>query len=113
MSVIDVYRQYFAADCTCNGRARRAALVTLTATSDAGEITYEAGVSFFPHENEEDYAVSYDAAASCVVYSDRGRRSKKREELLLADLRETVDALAAELDGTVDWESPLREAQRG
>ena len=113
MKTVDVYRQYFAAECTCNGRARHAALVTLSATSDAGEITYEAGVTFFPHDSEEDYAVSYDACASCVVYSDKGRRSKKREALLLADLRDTVDAIAVELDGTVDWDSPLREAQMG
>ena len=113
MKVIDVYEQYFAAECTANGRPRHAAVVKLTATSDAGRITYEAGVSFFPHDDEEDYAVSYDACASEVLYDAPGRRSKKREAELSKTLREQVDALAATLEGTVFWDRPLREARLG
>lgn len=113
MKVIDVYKQYFSAACVYNGVERKAAVVTLTATSDSGMITYEIGVSFFPHLNEEDFAVSYDAYASRVIGSEKGRRSKKRDAAMMALVRETADACAAELGGTIDWEKPLREAQMG
>ncbi len=113
MKVIDVYRQHFAAHCVFNGVERRAAIVTLTATSDAGTVRYEAGVSFFPHTEEEDFAVSYDAAAETELYSAPGRRSKKRERTLMEELRGHVDALAASLNGEVFWDRPLRDAQYG
>ena len=113
MKVIDVYQQYFEARCVFGGVERRAATVTLTATSDAGEIRYEAAVSFFPHRDPEDFAVSYDACASRELNHDKGRRSKKREAALLETFRAEIDALAASLDGTVDWDRPLREARYG
>ena len=113
MKVIDVYKQYFAAECEYNGRARHAASVTLTATSDAGEIFYEIGVSFFPHDEPTDFAVSYDACASREIYRARGRRAKRREAEFLAALRPQIDELAAGLGGTVDWERPLIEARLG
>lgn len=113
MKVIDVYKQYFAAECVYHGVPRRGALVTLTATSDQGEITYEAAVTFFPHRDEEDYGISYDAAASSVLYHARGRRSKKREAALLADFPAAADALAETLGGSIFWEQPLRDALYG
>lgn len=113
MKVIDVYKQYFQAACVYNGVERRAAVVTLTATSDSGNISYEVGVSFFPHRDEEDYAVSYDAYAAKVIYAEKGRRSKKRDAAMLELLRGTADACAEQLNGTIDWEKPLREAQMG
>lgn len=113
MKVIDVYRQYFAASCVCSGRPRRAAEVKLTSVSDSGRISYAVSVNFFPHEEETDFAVSYDAYAERTVYDAPGRRSKKREKELLAALREQADALALELDGEIRWEQPLREAQLG
>ncbi len=113
MKVIDVYEQYFAADCVANERPRHAAVVKLTATSDAGRITYEASVSFFPHDDPEDFAISYDAYASEVIYDAPGRRSKKREPALMETLREHADALAASLEGTIFWEEPLIEARLG
>ena len=113
MKVVDVYRQYFAARCIYSGVGRRAAAVTLTAESDAGTIRYVAAVSFFPHTDEEDYAVSYDAAAETELYSAPGRRAKKREQALLETLRGHIDALAASLDGEVFWDEPLRDAQYG
>ena len=61
---VDVYRQFFSARATCGGVERRAALVALTADSSEGVLTYEVLVTFFPHRDEEDYAVSYDACAS-------------------------------------------------
>ena len=112
MKVIDVYRQYFAAQCEYNGVERRAALVWLTAESDAGHIRYFCGLSFFPHTAEDDFSVSYDACAEETLYDAPGRRSKKREEALLSLLHARIDALAASLGGSVDWETPLREAQR-
>jgi len=113
MKVIDVYQQYFAADCVFAGVPRRGASVTLTATSDAGTIRYEAGVSFFPHRDAEDFAVSYDACAAETLYAAKGRRSKKREAELLRELRARADALAETLGGTIDWDAPLREARLG
>lgn len=111
MKVIDVYSQYFAGDCVFNEVARHGAEVKLTATSDSGHITYEISANFFPHRDETDYAISYDAYASAVVYDAPGRRSRKREKALLAELRGHADALAASLHGTIFWERPLREAQ--
>ena len=43
----------------------------------------------------------------------KGRRSKKREQSLLETLRKEADALAADLGGRIDWDSPLREARYG
>lgn len=113
MAVINVYEQYFQAECTVNEVPRHAALVMLISTSEQGMITYEAAVSFFPHNDEEDYAVSYDAYFSEVLYSAPGRRSKKREAALMEELRPIINDLAAEAGGTVFWEQPLREARQG
>lgn len=110
MKVIDVYKQYLAADMVYNEVPRKGAVVTLTATSDSGMITYEVGISFFPHRDAEDFAISYDAYGIKVLYSARGRRSKKREAQFLAELREQAGALAAEMGGTIDWDNPLRPA---
>jgi hypothetical protein len=112
MKVINVYEQYFAAELEFQGVERRAALVMLTASSDAGTIRYEAGVTFFPHRDEADYAVSYDAWFSRELYAGKGRRSKKREEKLLETFREEIDSLAAEAGGRVFWDRPLRPEKR-
>lgn len=113
MKVIDVFKQYISAECVYSGVERKAAVVTLTATSDSGMISYEVGVSFFPHRDESDYGVSYDAYASKVIFSGKGRRSKKRDAAMLGMLRETADGCARELGGTIFWDKPLREAQMG
>ncbi len=113
MKVTDIYRQDFAAACVYNGVARRAARVTLTAASEEGTIRYEAGVTFFPHRDAEDFAISCDAYAAKELYFAKGRRSKKREEALLLELRAHVNEAAASLGGTIDWEKPLGEARRG
>ncbi len=110
---INVYEQFFQADLTANGVARRGALVMLIADSEAGRIRYEAAVTFFPHRDEEDFAVSYDAYYSSVLFDAPGRRSRKREEKLLSALRTEIDALAEGAGGAVFWEKPLREARRG
>lgn len=113
MKVIDVYRQYFEAEATYNDVARHAALVTLTATSDNGTIKYEAGVSFFPHNDPTDFSVSYDAYLSKELYSGNGRRSKKREAILLETFRAEADELSETINGKIFWERPLREAAFG
>ena len=110
MAVIDVYKQYFNAECIFNDVERKAAVVTLTATSESGNIKYEVGISFFPHRDAEDFAISYDAYASKVIYESKGRRSKKREAAFLADFQGYADEVAAELSGTIYWDKPLRDA---
>ena len=113
MKVIDVYKQYISADCIYNEVKRKGVVVTLTATSDSGMIKYEVGLSFFPHRDEEDFAISYDAYASKEIYNAKGRRSRKKEVVFMEELREHADALAAELGGTIFWDKPLRDAQLG
>ena len=113
MSPVNIYEQYFSAEAEFKGVPRRAALVMLVADSDAGCIKYEAAVTFFPHNDDEDYAVSYDAYFSKVLYDAKGRRSKKREEVLMQEFQQHIDELAQEANGTVYWEKPLREARRG
>ena len=85
----------------------------LVADSDAGNIKYEAAVTFFPHNDEEDFAVSYDAYFSKVLYEAKGRRSKKREEALLESFQNEIDQLAETIGGKVLWDQPLREERRG
>jgi len=113
MATINVYEQYFAADCVANSINRHGALVMLIATSENGTVRYEAAVTFFPHIDETDFAVSYDAYYADVLYEAPGRRSKKREAQMLETLREDVDVLAKEAGGTIYWDRPLREARFG
>ena len=110
---VNVYERYFAAEHEAGGVPRRAALVMLISDSEAGHIRYEAAVSFFPHREEDDFAVSYDDYFSRVLYDAPGRRSRKQEAALLEGLRETVDALVSPAGGTVFWDRPLREERRG
>ena len=113
MATVNVYEQYFSAKVEFNDVPRHGALVMLIATSEEGQIRYEAAVTFFPHRDEEDYAVSYDAYFSKVLYEAKGRRSRKREEVLMQELQQHIDELAQEVKGTVYWEKPLRVARRG
>ena len=113
MATINVYERYYAAEAEFNGVARHGALVMLVADSEAGNIKYEAAVTFFPHSDDEDYAVSYDAYLSKVLYEAKGRRSKKREQALLETLTTEIDQLAETIGGKVLWGRPLREERRG
>ena len=113
MDDISIYKQYFAADCNYNGRQRHAAQVLLTASSSEGIIRYEVSVSFFPHDDPEDFAVSYDAIAAETLYEAKGRRSKKREAVFMEGIRESADQLAEQLGGVIFWDKPLIEARYG
>ena len=110
---INVYEQYFGAECTFNGVQRHGALVMLISDSDHGTIRYEAAVTFFPHNDPTDFAVSYDDYVSRVIFEAPGRRSKKREKTLMEALRPTIDELSATIGAQVNWELPLRDARLG
>ena len=107
MKVIDIYKQYFSAQCIFQGVERKAAMVCLTARSENGMITYEVGVSFFPHRDEEDFAISYDAYASKVLFYAKGRRSKKRDEQFLAQVQSVADEIARQMQGVIFWDKPI------
>ena len=92
---------------------RRGAQVLLISDSEAGQISYKAAVSFFPHRDEEDFAVSYDAYFEKELYRAPGRRSKKREAALMETLQAEIDALAEANNATVFWSNPLNEARLG
>ena len=108
---INVYSQYFEAEGSFAGVERRGALVLLISDSEAGTISYRAAVSFFPHRDDEDFAVSFDAYFEKELYRAAGRRSRKREAALLESLRDEIDALASEHGAAVKWSSPLAEAR--
>ena len=110
--VINVYERYYKAEAVFSGVQRKGALVALISDSEAGTITYKAAVTFFPHRDEEDFAVSYDAYFEKELYSGKGRRSKKKEAEYLEGLRETIDGIAAENNASVIWDEPLREERR-
>ena len=111
MAVINIYKQYFEADLEFNGVKRKAALVLLISDSQEGKIKYEAAVTFFPHENETDFSITYDACFSEILYQGQGRRSKKREQELLKILREKIDLSASKAKGKVFWDKPLSKEQ--
>ncbi len=111
--VINVYERYFGADAVFSGIKRNGALVMLISDSEAGQITYRAAVTFFPHTDEEDFAVSYDAYFEKVLFSGKGRRSRKKEALLLEKLKEETDTIARENGARVLWDIPLTDERRG
>ena len=111
--VINVYEQYFKAEAEFSGMKRNGAKVMLISDSEAGMITYKAAVTFFPHNDDEDFAVSYDAYFEKELYQGKGRRSKKKEEAYLEELHEIIDELAKENDAAVLWDEPLTEERRG
>ena len=113
MKTIDVYKQYFSAECTFEGVERHGAAVWLTAESDSGTIRYEVGVTFFPHLDAEDFAISYDACGLKELLCTQGRRSKKRDAQYLAQVQTVADEIAGSLNGTIYWDKPLIDARYG
>ena len=112
MDPLDVYKQYFEAECEANGVPRRAVQAALVAESRDRRIRYYVSLSFFPPEDPEDFRVSYDACWEETVYDAPGRRSKKREEEILSTFRERADAIAAEHGAEIFWDRPLGAARR-
>ena len=110
---LNVYEQYFAASHPGNGRPRHAVRAALTVSSGEGRVRYAASLSFFPHEDEEDFTVSYDVYTERELFEAKGRRSKKREAALLERLRPTLESLAAESGGEIFWDRPLIPARFG
>ena len=110
--VVNVYERYYKADAVFSGVRRCGALVRLTSDSEAGLITYRASVAFFPHRDEEDFAVSYDAYFEKELFSGRGRRSKKKEAAFLDQFQTVIDGIAAENNASVIWDEPLRDERR-
>lgn len=113
MATINVYEQYFKASCMVNEIERHAVAVMLISTSEEGMIKYEVAVNFFPHNDDEDFAISYDGFLAKVVYESKGRRSRKREKELLESFQAEADKLALEMNGEIYWDAPLIEARRG
>lgn len=113
MTNIDVYKQYFNANCTFNDVERKGVVVWLNAESDCGIIRYEVGVSFFPHRDAEDFAISYDACIQKELVRTKGRRSKKRDAECLLQVQTVADELAKSLNAKILWDKPLTQAQYG
>lgn len=113
MSAINVWERYFRAEHAANGAERRAALVMLIAESENGMIRYQAAVTFFPHRDAEDFAVSYDDYHAITLYEAPGRRSRKREEKLLTEVCSALEQALEGQNARIFWDEPLREARRG
>ena len=111
--VVNVYERYYKADGVFSGVKRNGALVMLISDSEAGQITYKAAVTFFPHNDDEDFAVSYDAYFEEELYSGKGRRSGKKEEEFLSELQAVVDRMAEAQGAKILWDEPLRDERRG
>ena len=110
--VTNVYERYFKASAVFSNVRRNGALVMLISDSEAGQITYKAAVTFFPHMDAEDFAVSYDAYLEKELYSGKGRRSKKKESAFLEALQNTIDEIAGEHNAMVLWNEPLTAERR-
>lgn len=76
--VINVYERCFRAEAEFSGVRRNGALVMLTSDSEAGNIRYTAAVTFFPHNDDEDFAISYDAYFEKEMYSGRGQEVQEK-----------------------------------
>ena len=112
MEPINVYDQYFEAECEFNGVDRHAVRALLVADSHDRRRRYDVALSFFPHEDAEDFRITYDAYFERNVYDASGRRSKKREAEIMETFRDVADSLASENGGKVFWDRPLNEARR-
>ena len=110
--VINVFERYYKAKADFSGIKRNGALVMLTSDSQAGLITYKAAVTFFPHKDDEDFSVSYDAYFEKELYSAKGRRSKKKEASFLEELGKVIDDIAKEHDACIIWDEPLTDERR-
>ena len=113
MANIDIYKQYFSANCIYNDVVRNGVVVWLNAESECGTIRYELGISFFPHSTPEDFAITYDACVQKELIKTQGRRSKKRDQEYLAQVQTLANELANSFNAKFFWDKPLLEAQYG
>ena len=113
MTTVNIYQQYFGASAEYSGVRRNAVDVKLVSESGGGNIEYSLQISFFPHAEPEEFAISYDACFSRVLYSGKGRRAKKREAELMEKIRDVATELATEHGAVIDWDAPLIEARLG
>ena len=104
---VNLWQQDFAAECSVNGIARRAARVMLTADSTGGQVQYDAAVVFFVHADAEDFCINPDGYFSETLFAGKGRRSKKREAALLQELHAAADRIASAQNGRIFWDQPL------
>ncbi|MBR4928382.1 MAG: hypothetical protein IKZ63_02660 [Oscillospiraceae bacterium] len=111
MKSIDVYKQYFAAEADFGGDVRRGACVVLNATSEEGMVEYKVCVSFFLHEDEEDFRISFDRYFEKSLFRGKGRRTRKRDALYMEEIRNAADEIAAENGAVIKWDDPLIEAR--
>ncbi len=109
MATTNVYQRYFEAELDYNGTKRNAASVWLISDSENGNIKYEAAISFFQKKTPEDFAVSFDAYFTQTLFEGKGRRSKKKEQVFLENLFETISQIAEKNSGKVFFDKPLTQ----
>ncbi|MBP5767251.1 MAG: hypothetical protein J6X47_09755 [Clostridia bacterium] len=110
---INVYMRYFEAEHVCNKVKRHAAQVILLSSSENRVVTYKVIVNFFPHNDPEDFAVSYDDYHEKVILTKKGVRSRNREAVFIDEIQEHAGELLEECGGKVFWDKPLTEARLG
>jgi hypothetical protein len=108
---LNIYERYYKAKAAFSGVQRNGALVMLISDSEAGFIRYKAAVTFFPHKDSEDFAVSYDAYFEKELFYGKGRRSKKKEAVYLEQVKDAVEEIAQSYNASVLWDEPLTEAR--
>ena len=106
---VKLFSQYFCSEGCLNGTERRGVELNLISDSEAGMITYSAQAVFFPHTDDEDWAVTYDAEKTDIIYSGKGRRNKKKEAAYLEKRIEIFNKIAQDLNMKILWEKPLTE----
>ena len=111
MKSTDLYKQYFSANYVNGGDVRRGASVVLNVMSDDGLLEYKVSVSFFLHEDEEDFRISSDRYFEKTLYRGTGRRSGKKDHIYLDAVRETAEQIAEESGAVINWDVPLTEAR--
>ena len=112
MDDLNIYEQYFEAEGTFNGVPRHGAKVMIIASKEDNVLKYDAAVTFFPHNEADDFGVSYDAYFSKTIYKTEGRRSKKKEETLMIPFKNALGEICREQKAKVFWDKPLTQPRR-
>ena len=96
MATINVYEQFFRADCIANGVQRHAASVLLISDSECGDIRYEVAVNFFPHNADDDFAISYARPPSSGI-SPSSKHEEDNENLQNCAKRDLFDRVRRQI----------------